>query len=100
MDGWKRSRSTSGNMITHFSALTKHGTYEKRTWGVLALTTVMMVVELGGGVLFGSMALVADGMHMLTHVAAMSIAALAYSYARRNIDNDWFSFGTGKLVLV
>jgi cation diffusion facilitator family transporter len=75
----------------------KHGTYEKRTWGVVALTTVMMVAELGGGVLFGSMALVADGMHMLTHVAAMSIAALAYSYARRNIDNDWFSFGTGKL---
>jgi cation diffusion facilitator family transporter len=75
----------------------KHGTYEKPTWGVVALTTVMMVAELGGGVLFGSMALVADGMHMLTHVAAMSIAALAYSYARRNIDNDWFSFGTGKL---
>jgi len=75
----------------------KHGTYEKRTWGVVALTSAMMVAELGGGALFGSMALVADGMHMLTHVAAMSIAALAYSYARRNIDNDWFSFGTGKL---
>jgi cation diffusion facilitator family transporter len=88
LDLWKHDHAFLG---------AKHGTYEKRTWGVVALTTVMMVAELGGGVLFGSMALVADGMHMLTHVAAMSIAALAYSYARRNIDNDWFSFGTGKL---
>jgi cation diffusion facilitator family transporter len=88
LDLWKHDHAFLG---------ARHGTYEKRTWGVVALTTVMMVAELGGGVLFGSMALVADGMHMLTHVAAMSIAALAYSYARRNIDNDWFSFGTGKL---
>ena len=46
--------------------------------------------------LFGSMALVADGLHMATHVAALSIAAVAYSFARRHVDNDWFSFGTGK----
>jgi Co/Zn/Cd efflux system component len=86
LDLWKHDHAFLG---------AKHGIYEKRTWGVVALTTAMMVAEFGGGVLFGSMALVADGMHMLTHVAAMSIAALAYSYARRNIDNDWFSFGTG-----
>jgi len=88
LDLWKHDHAFLG---------AKHGTYEKRTWGVVALTTMMMVAEIGGGVLFGSMALVADGLHMLTHVAAMSIAAVAYSYARRNIDNDWFSFGTGKL---
>lgn len=75
----------------------KHGTYEKRTWSVVALTIVMMIAEIGGGVLFGSMALVADGLHMSTHVAALSIAAAAYSLARRHVGNDWFSFGTGKL---
>src|SRR5258708_19516233 len=59
--------------------------------------TVKMIVEIGGGILFGSMALVADGLHMSTHVAALSIAAVAYSFARRHVGNDWFSFGTGKL---
>jgi cation diffusion facilitator family transporter len=40
---------------------------------------------------------VADGLHMSTHVAALSIAAIAYSFARRHVANDWFSFGTGKV---
>ncbi len=75
----------------------KHGTYERRTWSVVVLTTVMMIAEIGGGILFGSMALVADGLHMSTHVAALSIAAFAYSVARRHVGNDWFSFGTGKI---
>jgi cation diffusion facilitator family transporter len=75
----------------------KHGTHERRTWAVVALTAVMMVVEIGGGLWAGSMALVADGLHMSTHVAALSIAALAYNFARRHVGNDWFSFGTGKL---
>ena len=75
----------------------KHGTNERRTWAVVALTAVMMIVEIGGGILFGSMALVADGLHMSTHVAALSIAAVAYSFARRHSGNDWFSFGTGKI---
>lgn len=74
----------------------KHGVHERRTWAVVSLTTVMMIVEIGGGTLFGSMALVADGLHMATHVAALSIAAVAYSFARKNVGNDWFSFGTGK----
>jgi cation diffusion facilitator family transporter len=75
----------------------KHGAYEKRTWTVVALTVVMMIAEIGGGVLFGSMALIADGLHMSTHVLALSIAAVAYSIARRHVANDWFSFGTGKV---
>jgi cation diffusion facilitator family transporter len=74
----------------------RHGAHERRTWAVVSLTTVMMIVEIGGGTLFGSMALVADGLHMATHVAALSIAAVAYSFARKNVGNDWFSFGTGK----
>jgi cation diffusion facilitator family transporter len=75
----------------------RHGTHERRTWAVVALTAVMMIVEIGGGVWSGSMALIADGLHMATHVAALSIAALAYLVARRHVGNDWFSFGTGKL---
>ena len=66
----------------------KHGVHEKRTWAVVSLTTVMMIAEIGGGTLFGSMALVADGLHMATHVAALSIAAVAYSFARRHVHND------------
>lgn len=75
----------------------KHGAYEKRTWTVVALTVVMMIAEIGGGAMFGSMALVADGLHMSTHVLALTIAAVAYSIARRHVANDWFSFGTGKI---
>jgi cation diffusion facilitator family transporter len=75
----------------------KHGAHERRTWAVVALTTVMMIAEIGGGAWSGSMALIADGLHMSTHVAALSIAAVAYSFARRHVGNDWFSFGTGKI---
>jgi cation diffusion facilitator family transporter len=75
----------------------RHGTHERRTWAVVALTAFMMIVEIGGGMWSGSMALIADGLHMATHVVALSIAALAYLVARRHVGNDWFSFGTGKL---
>jgi len=57
----------------------------------------MMVVEIVGGSLFGSLALVADGLHMSTHAGAMLIAALAYTYARRHAGDSRFVFGTGKL---
>jgi cation diffusion facilitator family transporter len=57
----------------------------------------MMVAEIGGGMLFGSMALIADGLHMSTHAGALFIAALAYTYARRLSRDDRFTFGTGKL---
>jgi cation diffusion facilitator family transporter len=75
----------------------KHDVHERRTWAVVTLASVMMITEIVGGWLFGSMALVADGLHMSTHVAALSIAAAAYSIARKHMLNDWFSFGTGKL---
>ena len=91
-----RSQSLARWQHDHDFLGAKHGIHERRTWAVVSLTTVMMVIEIGGGTLFGSMALVADGLHMATHVAALSIAAVAYSFARKNVGNDWFSFGTGK----
>jgi cation diffusion facilitator family transporter len=74
-----------------------HERAERRTWMVIALCTVMMIVEIVGGLLFGSIALVADGLHMSTHASALLLAALAYSYARRHARDERFSFGTGKL---
>ena len=75
----------------------KHEQNERRAWFVVVLTTAMMIVEIAGGHLFGSMALVADGWHMSTHAAALTIAALAYLFARRHAHDPRFSFGTGKL---
>jgi cation diffusion facilitator family transporter len=74
-----------------------HERHEKRTWLVVGLTAAMMVAEIIGGTIYGSMALVADGWHMSTHASALAIAALAYSFARRRADDARFSFGTGKL---
>lgn len=75
----------------------RHGRNERRTWLVIGLTTVMMVGEIVAGTAFGSMALVADGWHMATHAGALTIAALAYLFARRHADDPRFSFGTAKL---
>jgi cation diffusion facilitator family transporter len=75
----------------------RHEENERRTWAVVALTAVMMVAEIVGGVLFGSMALMADGWHMATHAGALAVAALAYRLARAHTDNDHFGFGTGKV---
>ncbi|VBM52269.1 cation efflux system protein [Burkholderia pseudomallei] len=74
-----------------------HGQNERRTWTIIALCTAMMIAEIVGGTLFGSLALVADGLHMSTHAGAMLIAALAYTYARRHASDARFVFGTGKL---
>ena len=74
----------------------RHGERERRTWSVVALTAAMMVVEIAGGTLFGSIALIADGWHMGTHVLALAIAGLAYLFARRHIGDQRFSLGTGK----
>ena len=74
-----------------------HASNERKTWAVIVLCTIMMVLEIVGGALFGSLALVADGLHMSTHAIAMLIAALAYTFARRYASDQRFSFGTGKL---
>src|SRR3978361_1078487 len=74
-----------------------HEKSERKTWAVIWLCGAMMIAEIVGGLLFGSIALVADGMHMSTHAGALLLAALAYSYARRHANDARFTFGTGKL---
>jgi cation diffusion facilitator family transporter len=74
-----------------------HSRNERKTWGVIVIYSAMTVAEITGGLLFGSMALFADGLHMLTHAGASLIAALAYTYARRHPHDERFTFGTGKL---
>jgi cation diffusion facilitator family transporter len=73
-----------------------HEQSEHKTWAVIWLCSIMMIIEIVGGLLFGSIALVADGLHMSTHAGALLLAALAYAYARRHADDPRFSFGTGK----
>jgi cation diffusion facilitator family transporter len=70
---------------------------ERRTQYVLWLTAITMIVEIIAGTVYGSMALLADGWHMATHVAAFLIAIYAYRYARRHADNPAYAFGTGKV---
>ncbi len=70
---------------------------ELRTIIVIAITATMMVVEISTGVLFGSMALLADGLHMASHAVALTISAFAYIYARRHAHDTKYSFGTGKI---
>lgn len=75
----------------------EHSKSERKTWAVIWLCAAMMVAEIVGGLLFGSIALVADGLHMSTHAGALLLAALAYTYARRHAADPRFTFGTGKL---
>ena len=70
---------------------------EKRTLIVILITASMMVIEIISGVLFGSMALLADGLHMASHTTALGISAFAYYYARKHSKDENFSFGTGKV---
>ena len=88
---------TSPGTHSHVFLGEGHEQNERRTWMVIALCTFMMIAEIVGGLIFGSIALVADGLHMSTHASALLLAALAYSYARRHAEDDRFSFGTGKL---
>lgn len=74
-----------------------HDAHEKRTRYVVALTAAMMVLEIAAGLWTGSMALLADGIHMATHAGALGVAAFAYWFARRHADNPRFTFGTGKV---
>jgi len=75
----------------------QHSQAERNTWRVIALTAVMMVVEIVAGTTLGSMALLADGWHMASHVSALGISAFAYAYARRHASNARYSFGTWKV---
>lgn len=81
----------------HRYATDVSGVAERRTWQVVALSAVTMVVEIVAGHAYGSMALVADGWHMASHVAALGVAAFAYRFARTHVGDERFSFGTGKV---
>jgi cation diffusion facilitator family transporter len=70
---------------------------ERHTRIVIAITGAMMVIEITAGLLSHSMALLADGWHMSTHVIAFLITAAAYYFTRRYSSNEQFSFGTGKI---
>ncbi|NBC29851.1 MAG: cation transporter [Spirochaetes bacterium] len=72
---------------------------ENRTWIVIALTGTMMMGEIIAGVVFGSMALLTDGLHMASHAVALAINALAYVYARRHAGDARFTFCTGAILL-
>lgn len=74
-----------------------HERNERKTWMVIAVCAAMMVAEIGGGLLFGSVALIADGLHMSTHAGALLIGALAYTFSRHYAHDDRLAFGTGKL---
>src|SRR5215210_9428529 len=70
---------------------------ERRTLLVLVLTAATMAVEIAAGLAFGSIALLADGLHMGSHATALGITAFAYVYARRHAADPRFAFGTGKV---
>ena len=87
LENWQHSHD--------FSVRNEKG--EQRTQYVLILTAITMVVEIIAGSVYGSMALLADGWHMGTHVAAFFIAIFAYRYARKHANNPAYAFGTGKV---
>ena len=75
----------------------KNSKAEQRTQFVLVITAITMIVEIVAGSVYGSMALLADGWHMGTHVAAFVISIFAYRYTRRHADSPAYTFGTGKV---
>lgn len=70
---------------------------EKRTLMVVILTAIMMVVEITAGLIYGSMALLADGLHMASHATALGVAFFAYVVSRRMATDRRLTFGTGKI---
>src|SRR5690606_20725261 len=77
----------------------EHGS-ERQAWLVAALTGVTMLAEITGGYFFNSMALLADGWHMASHMVAIGLAALAYLLARRYAQDRRFAFGTWKIEIL
>src|SRR5580700_10908688 len=82
---------------SHIFLSSDHDRAERRTWAVIFLCSFMMLAEIIGGALFGSLALIADGLHMSTHAGALLLAALAYTFARKHANDASYTFGTGKI---
>jgi cation diffusion facilitator family transporter len=87
VEPWRHSHQYEGHAARN----------ERNTRWVVVLTVTMMAVEIGAGSYYGSLALLADGWHMGTHAAALSITLIAYYFARRLANDSRFSFGTGKM---
>ncbi len=90
-------RDHGGRGHSHHFGQDRRRPGEGRTVAVVLITSVTMVVEVAAGLLFGSMALLADGLHMGSHAVALGIAVFAYVYARRHARDPRFNFGTGKV---
>ena len=73
---------------------------ERRTRWVMWLTLVMMVLEIAGGWIFNSMALMADGWHMSSHAFALGLTVFAYRMAARYARDRRFAFGTWKMEIL
>ena len=83
-----------------FVDIRKSASNEKRTLYVVILTLVMMILEISAGVVFNSMALLADGWHMATHAGALGLTVFAYRYARKHAEDRRFTFGVGKVEIL
>jgi cation diffusion facilitator family transporter len=93
------TEATRGRSSHHHEAFghAQSVTQERRTLVVVGLTATTMAAEIAAGLVYGSMALLADGLHMASHAVALGIAAFAYRYVRRHAADPRFSFGTGKV---
>src|SRR3977135_693223 len=81
---------------THIFLGEAHERNERKIWIVIAICAAMMFAEIVGGLWFGSVALIADGLHMATHAGALLIAALAYTYPRRYAGHNRLAFGKAR----
>lgn len=77
-----------------------NATGERNTRRAVAITLVMMVVEITGGYALNSMALLADGWHMSSHALALGLSLAAYALARRLAGDRRFAFGTWKIEVL
>ena len=73
---------------------------ERNTRWAVWLTAIAMVVEIAGGWIYNSMALLADGWHMSSHAMALGLSVLAYRAARRLAHSKRFAFGTWKIEVL
>lgn len=73
---------------------------ERNTRWAVVLTAAMMTIEIIGGWIFNSMALLADGWHMSSHALALGLSLMAYTAARRLAQDNRFAFGTWKIEVL
>ena len=89
-EGWQHSHVfDEGNPLAERNTL----------WAVI-LTAIMMVIEIAGGWVYNSMALLADGWHMSSHALALGLSVAAYAAARRFSSDVRFTFGTWKIEVL